>query len=138
MAYDIGIGILLLLSAWRGSKKGFVWQLATIAALVLAFCFAGPLSGRIAPMTGLKPPLDRWVSLLGLYIVFSFGCFIAARGLRSGIEKVKLQDYDSHLGALFSSSDFRIACSMVISSKSWGWLVYILARHGPPVTINWS
>lgn len=113
MAYDLGVAVVLLFATWRGAVKGFVWQLATIAALVLAFCFAGPLSGRIAPLTGLKSPLDRWVSLLGLYVVFSFGCFLLARSLKSGIEKIKFEDYDRHLGAIFGFLKGAVVCLVV-------------------------
>jgi uncharacterized membrane protein required for colicin V production len=110
MWYDLGVALVLVLAAWHGSRKGLVWQLATIGALVLAFGFAGSLSPRVAPLTGLKSPLDRWVALAILYIVFSFGCFLLARGLRSAIEKVKFQDYDSHLGAIFGFVKGAVFC----------------------------
>lgn len=113
MAYDLGVLGALAFFTWRGSSKGFVWQLATIGALVLAFCFAGPASAILAPRLGLRAPLDRWVSMLILYAVCSFACFVVARGLRKGIEKIEFQGFDSHLGAVLGLVKGAVLCLLV-------------------------
>ena len=101
MWFDLLIAAILLVCMVRGAMKGFVWQLATIAALVLCFVFAESLSVAIAPFVQLREPLNRWVAMLLLYIVCSFVCFAIARGLRGGIEKIQFVEYDRHLGGLF-------------------------------------
>ncbi|TWT61966.1 CvpA family protein [Rubinisphaera italica] len=113
MWYDVVCLVILALSVWRGLVKGFVWQLATIAGLVICFVFAETVSLAIAPMTGLQEPLSRWVSILGLYIVGSFVAFAIARTIKGGLEKAKFDDYDRHLGAIFGAIKGAIICLVV-------------------------
>lgn len=101
MWYDVVIAVIILWATIRGAKKGIVWQLAVIASIVLCFSFAEQFSVSIAPLFNVKPPLDRWLAMLTLYIGFSFLSFGAARVLREWIEKAKFEEYDQHLGALF-------------------------------------
>jgi uncharacterized membrane protein required for colicin V production len=101
MWYDLLMLAILGFTTIRGAAKGMAWQLAAIAALVLCFAFATPLSLVVAPAINLDPPLNRWVAMLGIYLAFSFGCFSIARLLRGWLEAVKFTEYDRHLGALF-------------------------------------
>lgn len=101
MAFDLFIAGILLITTIRGAAKGVAWQLAGIGALVLCFLFATPLSLAVAPMIKLAPPLNRWVAMLGIYLVFSFGTFAIARGFREALEKAKFVEFDRHMGALF-------------------------------------
>ncbi len=101
MGFDLFILAILLFTTIRGAAKGVAWQLAGIGALVLCFLFATPLSLAFAPMIKLAPPLNRWVAMLGIYLVFSFGTFSIARGFRGALEKAKFVEFDRHLGALF-------------------------------------
>jgi membrane protein required for colicin V production len=101
MWYDVlAVGVLVF-AVIRGAAKGIVWQLATIAALVLCFAFSESLSLAIAPYITVKPPLNRWLAMFGLYVFFSFLSFAAARRLRSWIEKAQFVEYDRHLGSVF-------------------------------------
>ncbi len=101
MWYDVLVAGVLLFAVIRGSIKGFVWQLATIAALVLCFAFSGSLSQDLAPYITLQPPLNRWVAMFGLYIIFSFLSFGVARVLKGWIDKAQFTEYDRHLGSMF-------------------------------------
>ena len=101
MWYDLAVAGILLFCMVRGARKGFLWQLAAIAAVILCFAFAETASLAIAPYLKIDPPLNRWVSMLLLYVACSFVCFAVARGLRNGLQKAKFEDYDRHLGGLF-------------------------------------
>ena len=101
MWYDLVVAAILLFCAVRGARKGFVWQLAAIAAVILCFVFAETVSVATAPYLKVKPPLNRWISMLLLYLACSFICFALARGLKNGLEKAKFEDYDRHLGGIF-------------------------------------
>ncbi|NNJ24500.1 CvpA family protein [Alienimonas chondri] len=101
MWFDLVVAAILLFCMVRGARKGFLWQLAAIAAVVLCFVFAETASLAIAPYLKIDPPLNRWVSMLLLYVACSFVCFAVARGLQNGLEKAKFEDYDRHLGGLF-------------------------------------
>ena len=99
--YDLAVAAILLFCLIRGLSKGFVWQLAAIGSVVLCFAFAETFSLALAPYLNVNPPLNRWVSMLLLYLACSFVCFALARALRSTLEKRQFQDYDRHLGGLF-------------------------------------
>jgi|GEM_PF-296367 len=101
MTYDLFTLGVLAFTTYRGAAKGIAWQLAAIAALVLCFVFATPLSLGIAPAIPLEAPLNRWVAMLGIYLVFSFGTFALARSFRDFLEKARFEEYDKHLGAVF-------------------------------------
>ena len=101
MWYDVLVLGVLLFAVIRGAMKGIVWQLATIAALVLCFAFSGRLSSEIAPYIAVQPPLNRWLAMFGLYLFFSFLSFGVARVLRGWIEKAQFVEYDRHLGSVF-------------------------------------
>jgi membrane protein required for colicin V production len=101
MWYDVCMLAILAYTTIRGAAKGMAWQLAAIAALILCFVFATPLSLVVAPTIPLDPPLNRWVAMLGIYLAFSFACFSIARMLRSWLEALKFEEYDRHLGAIF-------------------------------------
>src|SRR5687768_5200953 len=75
MAFDLCMLAVLVFTTVRGAMKGVAWQLAAIAALVLCFLFATPLSVVVAPLIHVDPPLNRWIAMLAIYLVFSFGCF---------------------------------------------------------------
>ncbi|MBW3540267.1 MAG: CvpA family protein [Planctomycetes bacterium] len=101
MWYDLVVLAVLAYATVRGAIKGIVWQLAVIASLVLCFAFSESLSAVIAPYIGLKAPLNRWIAMFVLYIVFAFISFGIARQLREWIEKAKFVELDRHLGAVF-------------------------------------
>lgn len=101
MWYDILVVGILLYAVFRGATKGIVWQLATIAALVLCFAFSESLSLSMAPYITLDPPLNRWVAMFAIYIFFSFISFAVARWLKNWIDKAQFVEYDRHLGSVF-------------------------------------
>lgn len=100
MWFDLLIVGILLYAVWKGASKGVVWQLAAIAALVLCFAFAESLSLQLAPLINVKPPLNRWIAMLVIYIAFSFISFTLARSLKTAIDSLKFNEFDRHLGAV--------------------------------------
>ncbi len=103
MYYDLICLGVLLFAAIRGAAKGMAWQLAAIASLVLCFLFATPLSLTLMPLIQVDPPLNRWIALLAIYVLFSFVCFGVARGFRSWLEKARFVEFDKHLGFIFGA-----------------------------------
>jgi uncharacterized membrane protein required for colicin V production len=101
MAYDVCMALIVAFTTWRGAVKGVAWQVAGIAALVLCFLFATPVSLAIAPLIKVQPPLNRWIAMLATYLIFSFVCFAAARTIRGALEAAKFEEFDRHLGAVF-------------------------------------
>jgi len=100
MWYDLLTLVILMFAMFRGAMKGIVWQLATIAALLMCFFFSGSLSYIVAPFIRVEPPLDHWIAMFVLYLGFSFVSFGVARVLHEWIEQMKFEALDRHLGAL--------------------------------------
>jgi membrane protein required for colicin V production len=100
MWYDVLILGLLVFFAIRGAVKGVVFQLASIAGIVLCFVFAGGISHTLGPYVHLDPPMNHWVVFGTAYLAFTFGCYLIARVLNDWLEKNKLKDFDRHLGAI--------------------------------------
>lgn len=115
--FDFVVIAILLFTTFRGLQRGFVWQLAWIAALVLCFGFAETFSIKLAPhiqniAPQAKPPLNRWIAMLILYMGFSFLSFGVARVMRGWIEKAKFVEYDRHLGGIFGFVKGVLFCLM--------------------------
>lgn len=101
MWYDILVLAILVIFTVRGAAKGMVWQLAGIAGIVLCFVFADAISALAGPYVNLEPPLNNWVVLFGAYVVFTLIAYLIAGQITEYLEKVKLKDFDRHLGAVF-------------------------------------
>lgn len=97
--YDGIMLAIVLFAMFQGWMRGMAWQLAPIASLVIGYLFGVPLSNATAPWFG-EPPLNHVFSLIVMYMLVSLGVYLVARSLREGIEKVKLVEFDRHLGAL--------------------------------------
>lgn len=110
MWYDVVVLAILVFCVIRGASKGVVWQLAAVAALLLCFVFAETGSLAIAPFIKVKEPLNRWIAMFLLYIVFSFLAFAVARQLSNWIEKAQFSEYDRHLGAVVGFAKGVIFC----------------------------
>ncbi len=100
MWYDLLIACILIYATLRGAQKGITWQLAVIGSVLMCFAFAGSLSQKMAPFFTVEPPLNKWLAMLVLYVIFSIISFAIARQLKSLIEKMKFNELDSHLGAV--------------------------------------
>jgi membrane protein required for colicin V production len=110
MWYDFAVLGVLVFCMARGASRGLVFQLATIAGIVLCLMFAETFSGIVGPHISLKPPLNEWVTMFGAYLFFSFIAFGAARMLTKGIEGAGLKEYNSHLGAVFGLAKGVVVC----------------------------
>ncbi len=110
MWYDIAVLGVLVYSMARGASRGLVWQLASIAGIILCLMFAETFSGVVGPHISLKPPLNEWVTMFGAYLFFSFIGFGAARMLTKSIEDAGFKEFNSHLGALFGLAKGFVMC----------------------------
>ena len=101
MWYDVLVLAILIFFTVRGAAKGMVWQLAGIVGIVACFIFADAISAFAGPYVQLEPPLNTWVILFGAYIVFTFLAFLLAGRIEEYLTRVKLKEFDKHLGAVF-------------------------------------
>ncbi|WP_437229777.1 CvpA family protein [Planctomicrobium sp. SH661] len=101
MWYDVLVLGILAFFALRGAMRGFIFQIASLAGIILSFVFADAVSNAAGPYVHLDPPMNHWVLMVASYLGFTFLCFLAARMLHEVIEKCKLKEFDRHLGVAF-------------------------------------
>jgi membrane protein required for colicin V production len=111
--YDIIMLVLLVGTALFGAIKGFAWQLASIASIVIsyvvAFNFREPLSQSIQA----DPPWNRFLAMLILFIGTSLVIWVAFRMVSNSIDRLRLKEFDRQIGALFGLAKGGLYCILV-------------------------
>lgn len=111
--YDILMLGLLVGTALLGAIKGFAWQLASIASVVVsyfvAFHFREPLSAAIQA----EPPWNRFLAMLILFIGTSLVIWVAFRMVSNTIDRLRLKEFDRQIGAIFGLAKGGLYCVLV-------------------------
>lgn len=107
---DLIVLAVLLYCAVRGAARGLLSQLAWVVALILCFRFSGALAPAIEPLIAVDPPLKQWIAMLAVYVGLCGVSFVAAGMLSSWMEKLRVKDFDRHLGALLGFVKGVIIC----------------------------
>ena len=98
--YDAAMAIVVVLGMVRGAWRGFTWQMASIASLVLGYTAAHSGSARFASYLPGEPEVQRVLAMAVVYIAVSGGIFALAWMIRGTLRKLKFEAYDRHLGTL--------------------------------------
>ncbi|WP_372897643.1 CvpA family protein [Stieleria sp.] len=111
--YDILMLIVLVAAAIFGAVKGFAWQLASIASIVVsyfvAYRFREPLSHSIVA----EPPWNRFLAMLILFVGTSLVVWVAFNMVRRTIDRMKLKEFDRQIGALFGLLKGGLYCTLI-------------------------
>jgi membrane protein required for colicin V production len=97
--YDGLMLLIVVACVFQGAWRGMVWQIAPIASLLLGYVVAYPLSERLAPYFG-QPPANRLFAMVAIYLAVSLAVYLMGRSIRESLERLKLVEFDRHLGAL--------------------------------------
>ena len=142
--YDIIMLVVLIGATLFGAIKGFAWQLASIASIVISYMVAYKYRGPISESIQADPPWDRFLAMLILYIGTSLLIWVAFRMVRSSIDRMKLREFDRQIGALFGLAKGALYCTLitlfavtlsgdkvreaVVQSKSGNYIANVLDR----------
>lgn len=104
MPYDaVMIGLIVAGMVW-GAIRGFAWQIASIASLVLGYLCSHQVSAYVQPYLAQylpgTPEVQRACSMLAAYAAISGAVFFAAWSVRATLRKMKFEAFDRHLGML--------------------------------------
>ncbi len=112
--FDIAVLVTLVYCSWKGASKGLVAQAAWVGALILCFKFAGELAPAVEPIIAVDQPLRKWIAMAIVYLGLCLVSFVAAGMLTTWLEKMKLKDFDRHLGALLGFVKGVVICMTVM------------------------
>jgi membrane protein required for colicin V production len=111
--YDILMLIVLAGAGIFGAFKGFAWQLASIASILIsyfvAYRFREPLSDSIVA----EPPWDRFLAMLILFVGSSLVVWVAFNMVRRTIDRMKLKEFDRQIGGLFGLLKGGLYCTLI-------------------------
>ncbi|HZZ27698.1 MAG TPA: CvpA family protein [Pirellulales bacterium] len=99
--YDIAMLCVLGLATLMGAWKGMAWQLASLGSLVLSYFLALRFSAPLAPIFGSTSPWNRFVAMLVIYLATSLVVWLMFRMVARFLDRIKLRDFDHHVGAMF-------------------------------------
>jgi membrane protein required for colicin V production len=111
--YDIVMLVVLLGAAILGAWKGMVWQLASLAAIVVSGGVAVHFSTPLAPYFSATEPWNRFLAMLVLYILTSLAIWLLFRMVSGIVDRVKLKEFDRQMGALFGLAKGILLCVVI-------------------------
>ncbi len=102
-AYDFIMLGVLIVTVLHGFWKGLAWQIASLTAIVLSYFLALRFSVQLAPLFGSQAPLNRFVAMFAIYVATSLVVWLSFRFVSDFINRLKLQEFDRQIGALFGA-----------------------------------
>ena len=108
--YDLIMITVLVAAMVFGAWKGFVWQLASLASLVVSYFVALRFSSDLAPYLSGEEPLNRFLAMLLIYVGCGLIIWILFRMLSGLIDRVKLKEFDRQMGALTGLAKGGLLC----------------------------
>ncbi len=112
-AYDLIMLIVIGMATIFGAIKGFAWQVASLASILISYLVAYRFKGQVAEMIRAAPPWNQFLAMLILYVGTSFVIWVGFRLLSGAIDQVKLKEFDRHIGAAFGLGKGFIYCLLI-------------------------
>jgi membrane protein required for colicin V production len=111
--YDfVMIGVLIGAIAW-GAWKGFAWQVASTASMVLSYFVALNFRIPLSQVIKTDPPWNVFVSMLILFLGTSLVVWLCFNFVSQAIEKMKLKEFDRQVGAILGGVKGVILCVLI-------------------------
>ncbi len=144
--YDIIMLIVLIGAMIFGAVKGFAWQLASIASIVVSYIVAYRFREPFSESIQAEPPWNRFLAMLILYLGTSLVIWVAFRMISGSIDRLKLKEFDRQVGAMFGLAKGALYCALItlfavtllgnktrdkiVASKSGRYIAQVLDRSG--------
>ena len=112
-AYDLIMLLVIGMATIFGAIKGFAWQVASLASIIISYLVAYRFRFQVAEMIHAAPPWNLFLAMLILYVGTSFVIWVVFRLLSGAIDKVRLKEFDRHIGAAFGLGKGLIYCLLI-------------------------
>ncbi|QDT02528.1 Colicin V production protein [Rubripirellula lacrimiformis] len=142
--YDIVMLVVLFGAMLFGAVKGLAWQLASIASILGSYVVALKLREPFSQSISVEPPWNRFLAMLILYVGTALLIWVAFRMVSGSIDRMKLREFDNHIGAIFGLIKGALYCTLitmfavtlagdgireaVVRSKSGNYIAKVLDR----------
>ncbi|TWU19054.1 CvpA family protein [Allorhodopirellula heiligendammensis] len=107
------MAIVLIGAMLLGALKGFAWQLASIVSIVVSYAVAYHYREPFSQNIQAEPPWNRFLAMLILFVGTSIVIWVAFQMIHSTIDRMKLKEFDRHVGALFGLGKGAIFCTLI-------------------------
>lgn len=111
--YDIAMLIVLVSAGVFGAVKGFAWQIASIASIVLSYTVAYRFREPVSRSIIAEPPWNQFLAMLILFIGTSLVVWVAFNMVRRSIDRLRLKEFDRQMGALFGLLKGALYCTLI-------------------------
>jgi membrane protein required for colicin V production len=112
-AYDIVMLVILAAATLFGMVKGFAWQIASLASIIVSYFVAYNFRDEVAARIQVNPPMNTFIAMLLLYAGSSFVIWVVFRLVSGSIDQVRLKEFDRQMGALFGLGKGIIYCLLI-------------------------
>jgi membrane protein required for colicin V production len=111
--YDLVMLAVLAMAVLFGAMRGFAWQLASIASIGLSYFVAYRYREPFSQMIHADPPWNHFLAMLILFLTCSLLVWLAFRLVSSTIDRLKLKEFDRHVGAAFGLIKGALYCVLI-------------------------
>jgi len=111
--YDMMMLALLLAGAALGAWKGLVWQVASLVGIGASYWVAYSFCRECAAWLPISAPWNVLLAMFILFVLTWVGIWILYRGIATSIDRLRLKQFDRHLGALLGCVKGLILCIII-------------------------
>ena len=111
--YDIVMLTVLAVATLFGAWKGLAWQIASLGSIFLSSLVALRFREPASHWIDAQPPLNTFAAMLILYLGTSLAVWIGFRWVKGMIDRVRLREFDRHVGALFGLAKGVVLCVII-------------------------
>lgn len=111
--YDIIMLVVLAGAMLFGAIKGFAWQMASIASIVVSYFVAYRFREPFSESIQAEPPWNQFLAMLILFVGTSLVIWVLFRMVSGTIDRLKLREFDRQIGALFGLAKGALYCILI-------------------------
>ncbi len=111
--YDIIMLVVLVGAVLFGAIKGFAWQLASIASILVSYFVAYRFREPFSQSIQADPPWNRFLAMLILYVGTALVVWVLFRMVSGTIDRMRLKEFDRQIGALFGLAKGALYCMLI-------------------------
>lgn len=111
--YDWIMLVVLVGATLFGAIKGFAWQVASIASIVVSYIVAYRFREPFSEVIKAEPPWNLFLAMLILYVGTSLVIWMLFRMVSRSIDRMKLKEFDRQIGALFGFGKGVLFCTLI-------------------------